>query len=327
MTSAMKPNIVTVTANTGIDLIYFIPTFEAGRTLRASSVIETMGGKPTDCSWILGEMGIPSLALGLAAGSTGQSLERMLHAKGVTTDFVQVGGESRRNLIIAPQDGSAHTAITSASLAVSEAHVAALRDQYVAALDGCDLVVLGGTLPAGMKPDFYTDLIALARARSIPVIFDAGEPNLSAGLKSKPNYVKPNRDELGGLTASMHPQGIGRRIASVADAYTAGREIIERYGTIPVISLGSEGGLAVLPDRAYRIPPIKVPVVNAAGAGDAILAGLAASVIRGLPLEDGLRLGFGAATAVVGTPGTAECSLPDIERYAAQIELLTYEPV
>src|SRR5829696_1299653 len=120
-----SPRIVTVTANTGIDLIYFIPSFEAGRTLRASKVIETMGGKPTDCSWILGEMGIPSLALGLAAGSTGLSLERMLHAKGVTTDFVQVEGESRRNLIIAPQDGSAHTAITSASLVISEEHVTA----------------------------------------------------------------------------------------------------------------------------------------------------------------------------------------------------------
>lgn len=319
MSSSKQSKVVTVTANTGIDLIYFIPKFEAGRTLRASSVVESMGGKPTDCSWILGEMGIPSLALGLAAGSTGQSLERMLHAKGVTTDFVPVEGESRRNLIIAPQDGSAHTPITHASLLVSEAHVAALRDKYIAALDGCELVVLGGTLPAGMKPEFYTDLIALARSRNIPVIFDAGEPNLSAGLKSKPNYVKPNRDELGGL--------VGRRIESVDDAYIAGREIVEQYGTIPVISLGSDGGLAVLPDKAYRIPPIRVPVVNAAGAGDAILAGLAASVVRGLPLEEGLRLGFGAATAVVGTLGTAECSLPEIERYAAQIELLTYEPV
>ena len=311
--------ILTVTANTGIDLIYFIPAWEAGRTLRASSVVESMGGKPTDCSWILGEMGIPSLAVGLAAGQTGESLKRMLHEKGVTTDFVPVEGDSRRNLIIAPQDGTPHTAITSASLIVTEAHVAALRDKYIAALDGCELVVLGGTLPKGMKPEYYTDLIALARARNIPVIFDAGEPNLSAGLKSKPNYVKPNRDELSGL--------VGRAVATVEDAYQAGREVVERYGTIPVISLGSDGGLAVLPDRAYRIPPIKVPVVNAAGAGDAVLAGLAASVVRGLPLEEGLRLGFGAATAVVITPGTAECTLADIERYAAQIELLAYAPV
>ncbi len=84
---------------------------------------------------------------------------------------------------------------------------------------------------------------------------------------------------------------------------------MQRYGVYPVISLGSEGGLAVLPGRAYRIPPIDVPVVNATGAGDAMVAGLAASVYRGQPIEDGLRLGFAAATNVVTTPQTAECSL------------------
>jgi 1-phosphofructokinase family hexose kinase len=319
MIPSVQPTVVTVTANTGIDFIYFIPAFEAGRTLRASRVIQSMGGKPTDCSWILGVMGIPSLALGLAAGMTGEIMKQMLREQGVTPDFIPVDGESRRNLVIAPEDGSPHTAITIASLIVTDAHVAALRERYIAALAGCELVVLGGTLPKGMSPSFYTDFIQLARERDIPVIFDAGEPNLSAGLLSQPTYIKPNRDELSQL--------VGKHVETIEAAYEAGREILQRYGTIPVISLGSEGGLAVLPDRAYRIPPINVLVVNAAGAGDAILAGLAASVVRGLPIEDGLRLGFGAAAAVVTTPGTAECYLPDIERYAAQIELLAYEPV
>ena len=116
MTPSLQPAIVTVTANTGIDLIYFFPSLLPGRTLRATRVIETMGGKPTDCSWILGEMGIPSVALGLAAGSAGESLARMMRAKGVTVDFTPVDGESRRNLILAPEDGSPHTAITTASL-------------------------------------------------------------------------------------------------------------------------------------------------------------------------------------------------------------------
>jgi fructose-1-phosphate kinase PfkB-like protein len=94
-----------------------------------------------------------------------------------------------------------------------------------------------------------------------------------------------------------------------------------------VISLGGDGGLAVLPGRAFRVAPIHVPVVNAAGAGDAVLAGLAASIVRGQSIEEGIRLGFAAATAVVATPGTAECSLKDIERYAAQIEMMPYEHV
>jgi fructose-1-phosphate kinase PfkB-like protein len=162
-------------------------------------------------------------------------------------------------------------------------------------------------------------MIALARERNIPVIFDAVEPNLSAGLISRPTYVKPNRDELS--------QFIGKPVETVEDAFEAGHVLLERHGTIPIISLGDEGGLAVLPDRTYRIPPLRVPVVNAAGAGDAVLAGLAAMVTRGLSIEEGLRLGFGAAASVVTTPGTAECNLADIERYAAEIEVLPYERV
>jgi fructose-1-phosphate kinase PfkB-like protein len=77
-----------------------------------------------------------------------------------------------------------------------------------------------------------------------------------------------------------------------------------------------------LPDRVYRIPPLKVEVVSAAGAGDAVLAGLAASIERKQPIEEGLRLGFGAATAVTLLPGTADCRKDDVERLSAQIELL-----
>ncbi len=311
--------IVTVTANTGLDTVYFIPAWEAGKTLRASSVAVGMSGKPINCSWVLAEMGIRSLALGFAAGATGELVTSMATGQGITTDFVPVEGESRKNLVIAPADGSPHTSITASLLIVSEAHVAALREKYIAALDDCELVVLGGTLPKGMKPAYYTDMIALARERNIPVILDAVEPNLSAGLVSRPTYVKPNRDELS--------QFIGKPVETVAEAYDAGSELLRRFGTIPVISLGDEGGLAITPDHSYRIQPLRVPVVNAAGAGDAVLAGLAAMVVRGLPFEEGLRLGFGAATAVVTTPATAECTWADIQRYAAEIEVLPYERV
>ena len=46
-----------------------------------------------------------------------------------------------------------------------------------------------------------------------------------------------------------------------------GASCCERYGTIPVISLGDEGGLAVLPDRAYRILPLQSPGRQRGGGG------------------------------------------------------------
>jgi fructose-1-phosphate kinase PfkB-like protein len=167
-----------------------------------------------------------------------------------------------------------------------------------------------------MDPSFYIRLIRTTRARNVPIIFDASEPNLRPGLTAGPDFIKPDRDELSAL--------MGYPIDSIETAYQVGRQILAQYKTASVITLGGDGALAVLCDRTYRIPPLKVDVVSAAGAGDAVLAGLAASIHRKQPIEDGLRLGFAAAAAVLLQPGTADCRRADIERFLPQIELIPF---
>ncbi len=308
--------IVTVTANTTLDLTVFVPSFQKNRTMRAFQTVQSMGGKPTDASWILGEIGIPSLALGFAAGALGQKVERMLHARNVSTDFIQVEGETRMNVVIMDAEDQTHTTITTSTLKVSPEQAEALHQKYESALDQAKVVVAGGTLPIGMDPSFYTRVIRTAGDRNIPVIFDAAEANLRAGLAACPDYIKPNRDEL---TALM-----GYPIDSFDLAYQAGRQILAQYGTASIVTFGGDGALAVLPDRAYRIPPLKIDVISPAGSGDAVLAGLAASIERDQPIEEGLRLGFAAAAAVALLPGTADCRREDVEHLLPQIELIPY---
>lgn len=308
--------IITVTANTTLDHTVMIPALEANKTIRALDSVYSMGGKPTDASWILGEIGIPSRALGFAAGLVGQKVEALLRARGVTPDFIQVGGETRINIVIIGQEAGTQTTITTSTLEIESEHLAALKAKYITALGEADCVVLGGTLPKAMQPEFYADFITLARERDVPTIFDAAQPNLSAGLEAQPTFVKPNQDELS--------QWAGHPITSIEEAYRAGRGILERYGTMPVITLGSEGALAVLADRAYRIPPLKIQAVSPAGAGDAVLAGLASTFHRKQPVEEGLRLGIAAAAAVCLMPGTADCRREDVQRLLPQVELILY---
>lgn len=308
--------IVSVTANTTLDQTLYVPHFQLNHTFRASRVTLSMGGKPTDASWMLGEMGIPSHALGFAAGATGRDVEERLRAKGVTTDFIWVGGQTRINTVIVFTDGSGQFTITTSTLEVQPEHIAALRERYLAALESATCVVLGGTLPTGMTPAFYEDFITLAHERGVPTVFDADEPNLSAGLAARPTFCKPNQDELGAL--------LGRKIATIDEAYHGGCELLAKYGTIPVITLGALGGLAVLPDKAYFIPPLKVEVVSTSGAGDGVLTGLTAAAARRQPVEEGLRLGFATAGAVLLHPTTGYCERADIERFLPLVELVPY---
>ncbi len=308
--------IVTLTPNTTLDLTVLIPKFELNKTIRANQSLYGMAGKPTDASWVLAELGISSHALGFAAGSIAHKIETMLHGRGVTTDFVTVGGESRVNMVIVCEDGSGQSTITTSSLEVHQSHIDRLLTRFEGSLRNASCVVMGGSLPENVPPTFYADAIKMAKAHDIPVIFDAGEPNLSAGLAAGPTFIKPNQDELSGL--------VGERVTDMASAYRAGKQILEQYGASPIMTFGGEGALAVLPDIAYYIPSLKIEVVSAAGAGDAVLAGLAASIQRRQPIEDGLRLGMAAAAAVCLMAGTAECRKADVEAFLPQIELIPY---
>ena len=310
--------IVTVTPNTTIDRTLFVPSFELNRTIRSSRSVLGTGGKPEDASFILGELGIPSLALGFAAGLAGQQAERMLRERGAVPDFTWVGGETRVNILIVCEDGSGQSTFTVDTLEVTPEHVEALRMRYEAALREATCVVLGGTLPHGLDLALHTDLVRQARKRNIPVVFDASGAALRAGLAARPSVIKPNRDELEQIS--------GRAVPSVRAAYSAALDIQAHYGSSVVVTMGGDGALAVLPDRAYRIPPLDVKVVSTAGAGDGVLAGLAAALSRGEPLEDGLRLGFAAAAAVLLTPATADCRRADVDRLLPRIELLPYKP-
>ncbi len=307
--------IVTLTANTTIDQTLFVPSLIMGRTIRATKTVQSMGGKPTDASWILGEMGIPSLALGFAAGAMKHKVISLLEARGVQTDFVECEGETRLNTVIIADDGTTVT-ITTNTLNVLPQHLEQLREKFRAVLPQTTVVVLGGTLPTGIQPEFYLEFIGMAREQNIPVVFDADQPNLGVGLQAHPTYIKPNHHELEHLT--------GKPVNDIAAAYAAGREIVERYGTCPVITMGKDGALAVLPNKAYFIPPLNIEVVSASGAGDGMLAGITASLFRGQPIEEGLRLGAACASAVCLMPGTADCRREDVERLLAEVKLIPY---
>lgn len=308
--------IVSLTPNTTIDLTVFVPKLITDTTLRASRTVYSLGGKPTDASWILGRMGVGSLALGLAAGSVGDKVKDMMEAYGVTTDFVSAEGETRINTVIIDECTGEHTTITSASMFVKPSHLEALRERYAQALKSASVVITGGSLPPGMDPEFYVEAISMAREQDVPVLFDASQPNLEVGLRAKPTFIKPNNHELSAL--------VGQELDSAEALYAAGSDILARYGSEVVISRGKKGVLAVLREGSYRIPPIPVDVSSPAGAGDALLAGLAHAIHHKTPIEDGLRLGVAAATAVCLQPGTAAYEVTDMRRFLPQVELIPF---
>jgi tagatose 6-phosphate kinase len=154
------------------------------------------------------------------------------------------------------------------------------------------VLVISGSLPPGV------DVGAIARlaARDIPAIVDtSGEP-----LRQAAPYawaVKPNAEELATLTGTDDP--------------VAGARML-RAGTV-VVSLGADGLLAVTGDDVHRVAPPEVVTGNPTGAGDAVVAALAAGV--GSPWPDLLADATALSAAAVLAPVAGSYDPAAYERF------------
>ena len=304
--------IITLTPNTGIDFTLKLSSFQLNSTIRALDSAWGMGGKATDVSWTLGKLGVPTRALGFAAGPNGLRMESMLRERGVETDFTWVDGETRLNTIIVVA-GEGQSTITSSTLQVVPGHVSEFAVRYQKALEGASCVVMGGSLPGGVPVEFYADAIAQAHEQSVPVIFDSSGPSLRAGIKSRPDVIKPNLTELREL--------LGDVPASQSDVRRAAETLRDEYGSNVIITMGPEGAVAVLSSGSYFIHPLSIPVESAAGAGDGVLAGMALAYLHQEPLEYGLLHGFALAGAILKTLPTADLEVEDYEELLTQLRI------
>ena len=81
--------IYTVTLNPSLDYIVAVDDFKLGYTNRTSSELMLPGGKGTNVSIVLKNLGIDSTALGFVAGFTGDEIVRELEETGINTDFIK----------------------------------------------------------------------------------------------------------------------------------------------------------------------------------------------------------------------------------------------
>jgi 1-phosphofructokinase family hexose kinase len=221
-----------------------------------------------------------------------------------------VAGQTRVNTVLLERETGTHTTICAEGLQVTSEDVAALGATVAGWLAAhareTPVVVFAGSWPAGARADAYVPLLRAARAAGAATILDASGAYLAAGIAAPPWALKPNREELESLAG--HP------VATPDAAVDAARDLLARGVTRVVASLGAGGAVAVEGEQAWVAEPLAVEACNPAGAGDAVVAAMALGAEGGWDLPRVLREAVAAATAVVVTPGTADC---DVSRLAA----------
>ena len=166
--------ILTVTMNPALDVSYTVDALVPHGSHRVRSVTERAGGKGVNVASVLHRMGVPSLALVLAGGSTGRALADDLTARGLPHDVVTCDGETRRTVnVISTESGDA-TIFNEPGPSVTRADIDAVLARvghHVTA--GATVVAVCGSLPHGAEPDAYRQIVTAARTSGAATLVDA----------------------------------------------------------------------------------------------------------------------------------------------------------
>ncbi|MGC2854563.1 D-glycero-beta-D-manno-heptose-7-phosphate kinase [Novispirillum sp. DQ9] len=191
--------------------------------------------------------------------------------------------------------------------AIAPAREEALARAAARALEGGEIgaVVLSDYGKGVLTDSLTARLIALAEARGVPVIVDP--KGADYGRYRGAGLVTPNRKELHEAT--------GLPTASDAEVETAARAVVERCGVRGVLATRSQDGMTLL-DAAgtvLHLPAEAREVFDVSGAGDTVVATVAAALAAGLPVADASALANVAAGIVVGKVGTAAVHAVELE--------------
>ncbi len=309
-------NIVTVTANAAVDTTLFLDVLKPGELNRTIRVERRAGGKGNNVARILNALGHDVVATGFSAGSNGRWIEETLRADGIRTEFVNVKGQSRTCYTLVETTTRRSTEVVERGPTIDEDKAQELIVMVQKWAKWADVHVLSGSLPTGLKPDYYALLVKAAREHGCEfVVLDTSGLLLQAGLAGKPHLIKPNQSELESLVGPVK-ENMDMAINQVRKSVLP---CLESDGFL-LISLGSRGLLGVGAHHDDFIPAPQIPVVNTVGCGDALLAGFIHSFKSGGTLLSSMKyaVACGGAAALQDTAGYI--SLDDVERLRAEMD-------
>lgn len=291
----MTHDVVTVTANPAVDQTVWIPGFRAGEVNRVRRQEVSAGGKGVNVAAFLAAFGIETLATGFLGNSNAGLFEEFLAERSIEERFVRVHGTTRTGVKIVDEEAGTTTDINFPGFDVPGERVTDLETLVASVTRPDGWIVLSGSLPPGAPADLYARLSASAREAGMRVAVDTSGPPLAEAVRTVPDLLKPNREELEELTG--RPLGDREALAGAA------RELVDAGISTVVVSLGGEGALFVRAGEAVFAAPPPVPVASTVGAGDAMVAGTIAGTLRDLPLAGVAALATATAATKIGRVG------------------------
>lgn len=301
-------SIITVTLNPAIDQTVTVDKLQVGQIHQAKSVHYNAGGKGIMVAACLADWNKSNItATGLLGTQNSEIFTQLLSKKGIHNAFIPIAGNNRTNIKIVDEKET-----TDLNLPGIEGSTEEL-DQVIKQVQGdYSLTILSGSLPKGLPVNSYQRLLAHLPSHNKVILDTSGEALIEA-LKGDrlPYCVKPNELELS--------QWAGETLTTSQEVLRAAQKLLQKGIGLVVISLGDKGAYFLSSQGIIHASLKPEKILTTVGAGDAMVAGIAAALSEEGDLERIARLSTAFAVTTLGYIGP---HLPDpeiVEQHAQRV--------
>ncbi|MCD8205415.1 MAG: hexose kinase [Clostridia bacterium] len=287
--------ILTICPSPCLDIDIEVDSLSVGKSNSVVTKSVLCTGKALNVAVGLSRLGSESFATGFMYEENSRQFEHYLHLNGVPYKFVWCDGRVRENYKIIDNKGML-TEVNDVSPAVGEIKEEELLKLVTDMSPSCSAVVISGSLPRDLGPEFYGRVLSVVPQNVKKVVDTEGERLFSALSAGGAALVKPNMDELRRTTKMP--------VRNTHEVLEASYTLLARGAGIVLVSMGMDGAIITDGRRNFFAKSVNVAMNSTLGAGDAMVAGAADALIKGAELKEILLCGMAAGTASVTQPGT-----------------------
>lgn len=293
----MAKSVLTITLNPTVDKSCEADGIKPDKKIRCSQPRYEPGGGGINVSRGLERLGIKSVALFTSGGRTGELLVKLLQKENVDCKAVPVTAETRENFIVVDTTRNDQFRFGMPGEEITPEEADAIHSEILNISPLPEIVVISGSLPPGIKPQFLNKLVKELKAKNVKVIADTSGEALAEILKEGVYLLKPNLGELSKLT------GIDELDNDSADE--AAKQLIdEGKAEIVVVSMGPQGAYLVTKYETLHVPAPSVKKMSTVGAGDSMVAGMVSVLANGGTHSKMARMGVACGSAATMSKGT-----------------------
>ncbi|MDZ3993706.1 1-phosphofructokinase [Pseudomonas sp. Teo4] len=304
--------ILTLTLNPALDITVSLDALRPGHVNRSQAQQSHAAGKGLNVAQVLADLGHSVTVGGFLGRDNLQPFEALIEWRGFADCFVRVPGETRSNIKLVEADGRV-TDINGQGPEVDAAAQLALLRRLEQVAPGHDAVVVAGSLPRGVSPEWLRELLVCLKGLGLKVALDSSGEALRAGLQSAPWLVKPNTEELGEV--------LGLSVGSAAEQHTAAQRLLADGVKHVVVSDGAQGVTWFADNLTVHARPPKVRVASTVGAGDSLVAGMVHGLLLDEAPSDTLRRATAIAAQAVTQVGFGIRDREQLARLEAGVQL------